>query len=69
MVKTIWTDEMIAIAAGMRRAGFHAKKIGERLGLSGSVVQVKTHKIGVLPKLNYRRRHHHCFRSRNKLDD
>ena len=41
-----WTTEEIAIATGMKRAGFSAKKIGERLGRTACSVQAKTFKKG-----------------------
>ena len=43
--RTKWTAEMVAIAAGMKRAGFSAAKIGERLGVSAVAVKNKMESI------------------------
>ena len=43
--RTKWTAEMVAIAAGMKRAGFSAARIGERLGVSALAVKNKMESI------------------------
>lgn len=52
--KTEWTEEMVAIAVGMKRAGFTGKAIARRLGLSEAVVQRHLHKMGVRKTLRGR---------------
>lgn len=49
---TKWTEEMTAIAVGMKRAGFSAQKIGDRLGVTGSAVKLRTLRVGAKFKLN-----------------
>ena len=44
---TDWTDEMVTIAVGMKRAGFTAKAIGKRLGVPHHAVQKRLHRMGV----------------------
>lgn len=44
--QTIWTEEMVAIAAGMKRAGFTAKAIAARLGVTFKSVESKLQKVG-----------------------
>jgi Cu/Ag efflux protein CusF len=39
MPKLVWDAEMVARAAGMKRAGFSAKVIAERLGVTTGAVQ------------------------------
>jgi DNA-binding Lrp family transcriptional regulator len=54
-----WTAEMVAIAAGLRKAGFTNAVISERLGISKSAVQNKLHKLNVKSGLDgkgFRRR-------------
>ena len=41
-----WTAEMVAIAAGLRSAGFTSTMISERLGISKKAVQNKLLKVG-----------------------
>jgi Mn-dependent DtxR family transcriptional regulator len=52
---TIWTDEMKATAAGMKRAGFSNKAIAARLGVSPKAVQGCTQRLGAKRTLDYRR--------------
>ena len=44
--KVDWTEEMVAIAAGMKRAGFTSKAIGARLGVPYKSVDNKLQKVG-----------------------
>ena len=41
-----WTAEMVAIAAGLRRAGFTSAMIAERLGVTKKAVHNKLRKVG-----------------------
>ena len=41
-----WTAEMVAIAAGLRRAGFTSAMIAERLGVTKRAVHNKLLKVG-----------------------
>ena len=41
-----WTAEMVAIAAGLRRAGFTSTMIAERLGVSKAAVRNKLRTVG-----------------------
>ena len=41
-----WTAEMVAIAAGLRSAGFTSTMIAERLGVTKKAVQNKLRKVG-----------------------
>ena len=52
---TIWTDEMKATAAGMKRAGFSNKAIAARLKVSPKAVQGCTSRLGAKRTLDYRR--------------
>jgi hypothetical protein len=49
---TIWTDEMKATAAGMKRAGFSNKAIAARLGVSPKAVQGCTQRLGARRSLD-----------------
>jgi transposase len=49
---TIWTDEMKATAAGMKRAGFSNKAIAARLGVSVKAVQGCTTRLGARKSLD-----------------
>ena len=42
---TIWTDEMKATAAGMKRAGLTTKAIAARLGITEKAVSHKMHQM------------------------
>jgi hypothetical protein len=44
MPKQVWDTEMVARAAGMKRAGFTAKQISERLGVTKGAVVARMHK-------------------------
>lgn len=44
MPKHVWDAEMVARAAGMKRAGFTAKVIAERLGVTERAVKARMHK-------------------------
>lgn len=44
--RAIWTEEMVAIAAGMKRAGLTNRIIAARLGVTGSSVDNKMQKVG-----------------------
>lgn len=52
MPKKIWTEEMVAIAAGMRRVGFTHAKIAERLGVTESAVRGKMQKVKARRRLD-----------------
>jgi hypothetical protein len=41
-----WTAELVAIASGLRRAGFSSALIAERLGVSKRAVQNKLIRVG-----------------------
>lgn len=49
---TVWTDEMIARAAGMKRAGLPAATIAQRLGVSVKAVNQKMSRVGARMRLN-----------------
>jgi hypothetical protein len=44
MPKQVWDEEMVARAAGMKRAGFTAKAIAERLGVTSKAVKARMYK-------------------------
>lgn len=52
MPKKIWTEEMVAIAAGMKRVGFTHAKIAERLGVTESAVRGKMNKVKARRRLD-----------------
>lgn len=52
MGKKVWTEEMVATAAGMRRVGFTYAKIAERLGVTVSAVRGKLTKVKVRRRLD-----------------
>jgi predicted transcriptional regulator len=52
MPKRVWTDEMKAIAAGMKRAGFSAKAIAARLGVTPSAASNTTTRLGARRSLD-----------------
>ena len=52
MTKRIWDAEMTARAAGMKRAGFTAKQISERLGVTPKAVNNKMQKTNVRLRLD-----------------
>ena len=64
---TIWTDEMTAIAAGMKRAGFSAKKIAERLGVKPRSVSDRTLRVGAKSKLDGKSGHRKAATTRGEL--
>lgn len=47
-----WTEEMVAIAAGLKRAGFSNDKIAERLGISKNSVRRKMETIKAKRRLD-----------------
>jgi hypothetical protein len=49
---TVWTDEMIATLAGMKRAGLSAKIIAARLGVTEAAVALKCNRIGAHCRLD-----------------
>lgn len=51
---TQWTDEMVAIAAGMKRAGLSNKAIAERLGISVRAVAGRMSRAGAKRRLDGR---------------
>jgi hypothetical protein len=52
MSRTIWTKEMVAIAAGMKRAGFTTKAIAARLGVPFKSTQNKLQEVGAKRNLD-----------------
>lgn len=52
MAGDLWTDEMTAIAAGMKRAGLSAKTIAKRLGVTPDAVACKAKRIGARANLD-----------------
>jgi len=44
MPRLVWDEEMVARAAGMKRAGFSNKVIAERLGVTEKAVQGRMHR-------------------------
>ena len=52
MTKRVWDAEMTARAAGMKRAGFTAKQISERLGVTSKAVNNKMQKTNVRSRLD-----------------
>ena len=50
----IWNAEMVARAAGLKRAGFTAKVISERLGVTESAVKNQMKTKGVRSRLDRR---------------
>lgn len=50
--KKVWTEEMVAIAAGMKRVGFTHAKIAERLGVTESAVRGKLTKVKARRRLD-----------------
>jgi hypothetical protein len=49
---SVWTDEMKATAAGMKRAGLSAKVIAARLGVSVGAVNGAMHRVGARRRLD-----------------
>lgn len=43
---SVWTDEMKATAAGMKRAGLSATVIAKRLGVTPAAVSNQLHQLG-----------------------
>lgn len=52
MTKKVWTDEMTAIAAGMKRAGMTHKAIAARLGVSENAVKGRMGRLGARRRLD-----------------
>lgn len=52
MTKRVWDAEMTARAAGMKRAGFTAKQISERLGVTPKAVNNKMQRTNVHSRLD-----------------
>ncbi len=52
MPKKVWDAEMVARAAGLKRVGFTAKQIAERLGVSVGAVKGRMHKAGAHVRLD-----------------
>lgn len=49
---TVWTEEMVALATGMKRAGMTNKAIAERLGVTERAVAQRMHRAKVRRRLN-----------------
>jgi hypothetical protein len=49
---TIWTEEMKATAAGMKRAGLTTKAIAARLGITEKAVSHKLHQMRARKRLD-----------------
>ena len=54
MTRKVWDAEMVARAAGLKRAGFTTKVIAERLGVSASAVKNRMYRGGVQSRLDGR---------------
>lgn len=54
MPKKVWTDEMTAIAAGMKRAGLSNKAIAARLGTTVPAVSGRMQQTGAKRRLDGR---------------
>lgn len=52
MAKRVWDAEMVARAAGLKRAGFSAKVIAERLGVTEKAVKGRMQKAKVRVRLD-----------------
>lgn len=52
--RVTWDAEMLAIAAGMKRAGFSAPAIAKRLGINAKAVKNKMSKVGAKRRLDGR---------------
>jgi predicted transcriptional regulator len=52
MPKYVWDAEMVARAAGMKRAGFTAKVIAERLGVTKAAVVARMSRAGAHVRLD-----------------
>jgi hypothetical protein len=52
MAKKVWDAEMVARAAGLKRAGFSAKVIAERLGVTEKAVKARMHKAKARVRLD-----------------
>lgn len=52
MPKQVWDAEMVARAAGLKRAGFSAKVIAERLGVTEKAVKGRMAKAKVRVRLD-----------------
>lgn len=52
MPKKVWDAEMVARAAGLKRAGFTAKVIAERLGVTEKAVKGRMHKAKARVRLD-----------------
>ena len=46
MPRKVWTDEMKAVAAGMKRAGISNTTIAERLGVTPASISNKIFRLG-----------------------
>ena len=44
---SVWDEEMVARAAGLKRAGFPAKVIAQKLGVTARAVSAKMSRTGV----------------------
>lgn len=54
MPRLVWDEEMVARAAGMKRAGFSNKVIAERLGVTEQAVQGRMHRAKARVRLDGR---------------
>jgi len=52
MPKRVWDAEMVARAAGLKRAGFSAKAIAERLGVTSKAVKARMYKVKARVRLD-----------------
>lgn len=52
MPKKVWDAEMVARAAGLKRAGFTNKTIAERLGVTEKAVKGRMHKAKARVRLD-----------------
>lgn len=52
MAKKVWDAEMVARAAGLKRAGFSAKAIAEKLGVTDKAVKARMYKAKAYARLD-----------------
>jgi hypothetical protein len=52
MTRKVWDAEMVARAAGLKRAGFTTKAIAERLGVTAKAVANRMYRAGARVRLD-----------------
>lgn len=68
MPKEVWNTEMVARAAGLKRAGFTNKEIAERLGVTKNAVAARMHLAKAHARLDGRGRRYLIQRGPLTLD-